>query len=157
GPDPYSSSEQAMHVFQLGGDVDFLYAGRQAIAAGDAGGAVPGQGRVFAPRSTQIMIITGVTLVAEDVGDRDVLGTVGNALRTEQTGQAPVVAREQAERGAILWAHGHPAGGADVLFKLLKTMCCDHGCRQVRIRAQPLDHGCGGSASLVLRLGEKLL
>ncbi len=67
GHDVARSSQQAVHILQFGGDVDLLHASRQAVAAADAGRAVPRQGGVFLPRTVKVVIIPGIPLVAEDV------------------------------------------------------------------------------------------
>src|SRR5687767_6462482 len=77
GHDVGLSSQQTAYILQFGGDVDLLRAGRQAVAAADAGRAVFRQGGVFPLRAVEVVIIPGVPLVPEDVRDRDVLGASG--------------------------------------------------------------------------------
>src|SRR5436309_9319257 len=86
------SSQQPMYILQFGGDVDLLRAGRQAVAAADAGRAVPRQGGVFAPSPLEVEIISGVPFVTENVRNPDVFGATGDTLGAQQAGQTLVVA-----------------------------------------------------------------
>src|SRR4051812_10007311 len=54
------SSQQPVYLPQFGGDVDLLYAGREAVAASDAGRAVLRRGGVIPPRPVKVVIIPGV-------------------------------------------------------------------------------------------------
>jgi hypothetical protein len=67
------SAEEVVDFLELRDDVDVGLADGHAIAAGDAGGAVLGEGLVFGPGTGELVVIHGVTLVAEDIGDGDVL------------------------------------------------------------------------------------
>src|SRR6202042_2017064 len=104
----------------FGGDVDLLRAGRQAVAAADAGRAVPRQGGVFSPRPVEVVIIPGIPLVPEDVRNRDVFRATGDALGAQQAGQTLVVAGQQAERRVVLRAHGQAHGRAHILPELIE-------------------------------------
>src|ERR1035438_1954737 len=90
GRDLSLSSQEPVHILQFGGDVDLLHAGRQAVAAADAGRAVLRQGGVFLPRPVELVIIPGIPLVPEDVRNPDMFGATGDALGTQQAGQSLV-------------------------------------------------------------------
>lgn len=77
-----------MNLFQLGQDVDVRLAIRQAVAAGNAGGAVFGDGLISGARVIQFVVIEDAAPMAEDAGNADGLRAIGNAIGAEQTGQA---------------------------------------------------------------------
>ena len=150
------SPQQPVNVRQFGGDVDLLRAGRQAIAAADAGRAVARQGGVLLPRPVEIEVIPRVPLVPEDVRDRNVLGAGGDALGAQEAGQAPVVAGQETEGRPVLRDHGHGDGRPRILAELVEVPGRDHRRREILIRPQPLNHRRAGCATRVLRVRQEL-
>ncbi len=77
-----------MNLLQLGQDVDVRPATRPTVAAGNAGGAVFGDGLIFGARVIQFVVIEDAAPMAEDAGNADGLRATGNTIGAAQTGQA---------------------------------------------------------------------
>lgn len=142
-------------MFEFGEDVEVGAASGETVAAGDAGGAVFGEGGVFGAGAGEVVVVEGVAFVAEDVGDGDVLGTVGDAGGTEEAGGAFIVGGEEAEGLAVVAAQGGGGGGAEVLLQVIKIFGVDDGGGDVGVAHEPFDHGGGRGAAGVFGVGEE--
>src|SRR5208283_481928 len=68
--------QQRVDLLQFCHDVDVNRAAGQAVAAGNAGSAVLRQSLVFRAGASEIMVVSGVAFVAQNVGDGNVLRTM---------------------------------------------------------------------------------